>query len=114
MNTDPVAVPCGTCRLCCKRTLIALTDEDDAATYETEMMHGVSLVLKHKPNGDCIYLGDEGCTIHDRAPVLCRVYDCREQYRTYNREQRRDMVARGLLDPEVLKRAAILIREEKR
>lgn len=34
-------------------------------------------MLAHKDNGDCIYLGDTGCTIHERKPQQCREMDCR-------------------------------------
>lgn len=33
--------------------------------------------LRQRPNGACIYLGIAGCTIHGRAPALCREFDCR-------------------------------------
>jgi Fe-S-cluster containining protein len=35
-------------------------------------------MLAHKPNGDCIYLGDGYCTIHDMAPAVCKAFDCRK------------------------------------
>jgi hypothetical protein len=34
-------------------------------------------MIAHKPNGECIYLDEHGCTIHDKAPSLCRSADCR-------------------------------------
>lgn len=36
--------------------------------------------LAHKPNGDCVYLGTRGCTIHSWRPSLCRAFDCRLYY----------------------------------
>jgi Fe-S-cluster containining protein len=84
--------------------------EDAGEGYETEELGGVT-VLKHKANGDCVYLGESGCTIHGRAPVMCRVYDCREQYRRYSRGERRELMRRRVLDPEVVRQAAKLIRE---
>jgi len=36
-----------------------------------------ALMLAHTPDGDCVYLGEAGCTIHDHAPALCRAADCR-------------------------------------
>lgn len=70
-------VPCGTCTECCRGDAIFLHPEcgDDPSTYETEEYEG-RLILKHKPNRDCIYL-DGGCTIHERRPVICREMDCR-------------------------------------
>ncbi len=37
-------------------------------------------MLAHKPNGDCWYLGDGACTIHDEAPLACKRFDCREWF----------------------------------
>ena len=53
---------------------------DDMHTYETDQtkMKGRTIVtLKRKPNGDCHYLGEAGCTIHERAPFVCKSFDCR-------------------------------------
>lgn len=92
-----VSVPCGGCTACCKRELIVLHPEigDDVSSYETDiatnpLTRKQVYVLKHKPNGDCIYLGDEGCTIHERAPAICREFDCRRFAKMAgNRSQRR-------------------------
>lgn len=35
------------------------------------------IAIELTPEGNCVYLGEGGCTIHDRAPVICRVFDCR-------------------------------------
>jgi Fe-S-cluster containining protein len=34
-------------------------------------------VLKSKPDGSCVYLGDQGCSIYERRPQMCRAFDCR-------------------------------------
>ncbi len=72
-------VPCNGCTLCCHGDAIRLLGVDDPAQYQTEphdWMPG-HLMLAHKPNGDCIYLGESGCTIHERKPQMCREMDCR-------------------------------------
>ena len=72
-------VPCGTCTECCHGDAIFMHPEcgDVPANYETDSYEG-RLILKHKPNGDCIYLDrSAGCTIHSRRPVICREMDCR-------------------------------------
>lgn len=70
-------VPCNGCTLCCKNDAIYLKPEygDDLNQYEWEYYNGKP-ILKHKPNKDCIYLGESGCTIHDRRPVVCREFSC--------------------------------------
>ncbi len=72
-------VPCNGCSLCCKGDLIRLTINDNPAQYKTEkhpLIPGV-LMLAHKENKDCIYLAENGCSIHGFAPELCRIADCR-------------------------------------
>jgi Fe-S-cluster containining protein len=72
-------VPCNGCTLCCQKDAIRLYSEDNPADYLTEphpYLQG-ELMLAHKPNGECIYLSENGCTIHDSAPSLCRAADCR-------------------------------------
>lgn len=72
-------VPCNGCTLCCKGDAIRLTEEDNPDDYITEDHSYIAgaLMLAHKPNGDCIYLADSGCSIHDHAPLICRSADCR-------------------------------------
>jgi len=72
-------VPCNGCTLCCKGDAIRLTEDDNPDEYITEVHPYISgaIMLAHKPNGDCIYLIESGCSIHDRAPFLCRSADCR-------------------------------------
>lgn len=88
-------VPCNGCTQCCRYGLIFLDpDRDDVASYET--MTGIDPrtgrdqpMLKHKPDGSCVYLGDGGCTIHARAPAVCREFDCRSFYLSLTRAERR-------------------------
>lgn len=101
-----VTVPCGSCRRCCHDTLVALFPEhgDDVASYRcapSPMLEGERLALASKPNGECIYLDDHGCTIHDRAPLLCRLFDCRRFFARYSRAERRQLVKTGMVDAEL-------------
>lgn len=79
-------VPCGPCHACCRSEIVALIPEDgdDVASYEHEVttLPGIGDVafLKHQKNGCCVYLGRDGCTIRDRRPIMCRVFDCRGFY----------------------------------
>jgi uncharacterized protein len=78
-RTEPKFVPCNGCTLCCQGDAIRLTEEDNPEEYLTEPHSYISgaLMLAHNPNGDCIYLVENGCSIHERAPALCRSADCR-------------------------------------
>ena len=55
-----------------------------AVAYETILLplaDGATIeVIKPRPNGDCLYLGPGGCTIHDRAPAICRAFGCRKYF----------------------------------
>ncbi|HXX62239.1 MAG TPA: YkgJ family cysteine cluster protein [Bacteroidota bacterium] len=72
-------VPCNGCTLCCQGDAIRLEDAELSMGYKTEPHPYVSgaLMLAHSANGNCVYLGEGGCTIHDRSPLLCRSADCR-------------------------------------
>lgn len=113
MSLERVSVPCGDCRACCRNDSIFLHPElgDDPAQYETIESYNpltgkAQLMVAHKPNGDCVYLTDKGCGIHDTAPAICREYDCRRMYMRLlemNRHERRKAVARGILSKEQIR-----------
>lgn len=105
---DARDVPCGSCHRCCQghNAIMLLEDEgDNLENYDYEiktLAPGLTgPVLKEKSNGDCIYLGEDGCTIHDRAPKVCRVFDCRRWYLSHSRAERKRMVKRGLASKDV-------------
>ena len=97
-NGGHAVVPCGPCRECCRHNIIKrIEGVDEPADYltcrmedlEPEMTRhpqGVAMkdeiVLQQKPNGDCVYLTPAGCSIWERAPVVCRVFDCRKYVET--------------------------------
>ncbi len=96
MSNKNTEVPCNGCQLCCHRDTITIQVGDDAASYKTvphERIPG-ALMLDHKPNDDCIYLGDAGCTIYERRPQICRDMDCRNIPQRYTFTQAR---AQGML-----------------
>jgi Fe-S-cluster containining protein len=77
-------VPCDGCTACCRDGMLVYIDPEDdpMAEYETTMEPSGRAHLKHRPNGDCLYLDRKrGCTIHDRRPLMCRAYDCRDALR---------------------------------
>jgi Fe-S-cluster containining protein len=116
--TQLVDVPCGKCRLCCQRQLVILMPEEgdivENYLHDTIMISSSESapVLRRKPNGNCIYLDMEtGCTIHDRAPVMCRVFDCRRFFAKYGRNERRQMIKDGLADKDIFDRGHELIKQ---
>lgn len=113
-------VPCNGCTACCQHDLIFLHPEqgDLVASYETFEVtnpltgeHG--LALKHKPEGGCWYVTDQGCSIHERAPAICRHFDCRKMLVSFMQLSRADrrrlqkaMHRKNLMSEEVLAAAA--------
>lgn len=72
-------VPCNGCRRCCHGEGIQIAEHEDHTQWQTEPYPYIQgrLMLAHKPNMDCVYLGDKGCTIHGKQPQQCKDFDCR-------------------------------------
>ena len=122
--TETAIVPCGMCTLCCRGgEAIVLHPEcgDRISDYKTrEVWHPLfndrpAHILEQQPNGDCIYVGPFGCTIHDRRPVICREFDCRALVRRIDASKKfRQKVERhGLVGGPVMKRGRELLAQEQ-
>lgn len=106
-------VPCNGCTLCCQGDAVRLEPEDMNKGYRTEPHPYIpgALMIAHRPNGDCVYLGEEGCTIHDDAPSLCRAADCRAVALRYDFMAARQLHAMGRLDIRVWDKGRQLIEQ---
>jgi hypothetical protein len=115
-HQQTVKVPCNGCTLCCQGDAIRLLEEDNPADYLTEPHSYIpgALMLAHKPNGDCIYLEENGCSIHNRAPSLCKSADCRSIAFKYNFETALKMHEMGRIDLRVWDKGNELIKKMKR
>jgi Fe-S-cluster containining protein len=89
--------------LCCQGDAIRLEPEDVPGDYETEPHPSIpgALMLAHKANGDCVYLEHYRCSIHDRAPSLCRTADCRSLALRYDFETAMQLHATHTIDIRV-------------
>jgi Fe-S-cluster containining protein len=87
---QPASVPCNGCTACCRHDRIALDPQrgDDLRAYQWHMELGRP-TLDRKANGECMYLGPRGCTIHDKLPDICRRFDCRILFLTTPKSLRR-------------------------
>lgn len=108
MKEDAI-VPCGICTACCKKETVILHPEagDVVAIYSTAVVKNPltgmpALALQHKPNGDCIYLTDSGCSIWQNRPHVCRTFDCRMAFLRFSRSTRKRMIKAGVLDQETI------------
>jgi hypothetical protein len=100
-------VPCGSCRACCRHEYVVLFPEygDDPKCFDHVPLPGTDLlILRQLANGDCVYLGEGGCTIHERAPAVCRRFDCRTYFLSMTRNERR-MHERADLKVEIFEAA---------
>jgi Fe-S-cluster containining protein len=96
-------VPCGGCTECCKSSQgLFLHPEhgDDVASYQhisaLDAEGNAVHLLATTSAGACVYLGDSGCTIYERRPLLCRSFDCRKHYLILPRQDRDNLVRLGL------------------
>lgn len=107
---DEASVPCNGCTACCKRELIGLYPEqgDLAERYETvDAVNPLTgrpfKALAQKPDGDCVYLTERGCSIHDKRPAICRAFDCRRFVRDLGtRADRRRAIKARQIDPAIV------------
>lgn len=100
----PSKVPCEGCTACCHRQAIFLKPDmgDDPALYKTvpwdnPITGSKELMLDHKPDGSCHYLGESGCTIYETRPRMCRNYDCRKVFLTLPHKTRESLIEKGQL-----------------
>jgi len=92
-------VPCNGCIECCRsgQGLFLHPDQgDDVSSYRVRTATGSAgetvFVLETTPKGACVYLGERGCTIYDRRPLICRSFDCRKHYLILPRQDRDNLV----------------------
>lgn len=77
-----------------------IVEEDgDPAQWDTVELEGVNdpdmRRLRHNEDGSCVYLGLLGCTIYDRRPAMCRVFDCRLSAAMLGWDVAKEMAVRG-------------------
>lgn len=83
-------VPCAGCTVCCKNedVVIRVEDGDILENYKThgKIRYGETVqILDHQPNGDCVYLIENKCSIYEERPIVCRSYDCRIDFLSHTR-----------------------------
>jgi len=75
------SVPCGTCRQCCWHPTVdvdkSVERPEDLAHLDLVVREDGKTVIRKRPDGACVHLGDGGCTVYKHRPRACRSYDCR-------------------------------------
>jgi Putative zinc- or iron-chelating domain len=77
---DAGPVPCRACSACCYYEGIPVDEKRDRQRLPhlmTERNVAGELVLRQRPDGACVHLGDWGCTVYEQRPAVCRSFDCR-------------------------------------
>lgn len=105
-------VPCNGCTLCCHGDAVRLLPGDNPEEYQTEPhpYKPGELMLAHKPTGECVYLGESGCTIQDTKPLMCREMDCRRIAQSISWTQARKLDAKGAFPMMIWRRGRDLMR----
>lgn len=98
LRKQPASVPCNGCTACCKHDRVFLGPRDDPKAYRWHVEHGYA-VLDRQADGSCVYLSANGCSIHDKAPSICKRMDCRVLYMKTAPEMR---AARELHNPQMV------------
>lgn len=74
---------CHRCRRCCHDKLIQVNPYEIARLARNRGISTGEFItryldaephLKRQPDGACVFLGPEGCTVHADRPLVCRVY----------------------------------------
>ena len=109
-------VPCDGCTLCCQGDAVRLEEEDLDGEYETEPHPSIqgALMLAHKPDGECVYLDKNRCSIHDHAPSLCRMADCRSLAMRYDFETAMRLHAMRKIDIRVWDQGRRLVEQMRK
>ena len=97
-------VRCNGCTECCRSgqaLFLQPARGDDVESYRHRVLIDPAtgspvFLLEADAEGRCVYLGDSGCTIYDRRPLLCRSFDCRKHYLILPRRDRDNLVKLGL------------------
>jgi hypothetical protein len=79
---DGKETPCNGCTICCKCDAVGLYPQEEAMfQHEPHAYAAGEKMVAHRENGDCVYLGENGCTIHGNKPIKCQTMDCRAIYK---------------------------------
>lgn len=115
--SEAPSVPCGSCTLCCHGKIFLFSGEETALpTVWGVRADGAPLRrLMNKPNGECIHLGPDGCTVYDQRPRICSGYDCREHYHLPAAERRRrEAILTQPRDRAIIARGRELVEQAKK
>lgn len=75
---------CGTCIVCCRWgndiAIRPVLTSEEVKRFKCVSSQMGGFVLAATEEGNCIYVGPNGCTIYKDRPRQCRLFDCRQLY----------------------------------
>lgn len=81
---SPYSYACHGCNRCCHNKAIRVTPYEilrlarllgiSTTDFIVDHTEAGGTVLRAKPNGDCGFLNDRGCSVHPDRPLACRIY----------------------------------------
>ena len=102
---EDFVIDCDGCTACCRGHHGVKLDDHEWVLHEgnTQKDHRGEMRLQQVDDA-CVYLGDDGCTIHgeDHFPRRCREFDCRAAVICYNQVGIDELVAKGELPMSVV------------
>ena len=109
-NHGEAIVPCGSCHACCHSPVEVRPDFGDnpddyklALSHDTSAPNGlVMITLDRKPDGSCYALKAGRCSIWAKRPQVCREFDCRRIFWSYDKAGRRELLDKGYFKRAVL------------
>ena len=82
-RSTPFAYSCSACSRCCQHYLIRVNPFETLMLARHLSMTTTEFIgryvdpgpsLKHRQSGFCMFLGEQGCTVHAARPLACRLY----------------------------------------
>jgi Fe-S-cluster containining protein len=82
VRSSPFSYQCGACGQCCRDKLIQVNPYEIArlaaelaiSTTRFIELHLDGVYLRHREDGSCSFLNDQGCSVHAARPLVCRLY----------------------------------------
>lgn len=78
-------VPCNGCTLCCKQDIPVTYTEWQFYKWKITVSDSGEGFLQRTPEGDCVYLKEDECSIYGDTPSACKRFDCREAASTIDK-----------------------------
>jgi hypothetical protein len=73
---EDFVIDCEGCTACCRGHDGVKVDQGEEVRFDT-VKDDLGEWRVRNVDGQCVYLDDDGCTIHETAPRRCQEFDCR-------------------------------------